>query len=103
MPLDPYGCDEIGLEAEMTVEDNWEDCHPLESIFGTTGSEIVEGTIKTATEETECVGIKAFSHLIPGEDRDLIATCATVCYWCCCETIKKVSPLIANATINLLD
>lgn len=37
-----------------------------------------------------------------GEDRNLIETCIGVSYLCGCETIKKVSPIIAEASTNLM-
>jgi hypothetical protein len=58
--------------------------------------------VTTATEDTECAGLKFFSDMTPGEDRGLIEACTGICYWCCCETIKKVSPIIAEASTNLM-
>jgi len=58
--------------------------------------------VHAAKEETQCVGLKIFDVLTPGEDRNLIETCTEICFWCCCETVKKVSPIIAEATNNLM-
>ena len=64
-------------------------------------SELIKETVSTAIEETQCAGLKFFKDITPGEDRSLIATCREISFWCCCETIKKVSPMIAEATTNL--
>ena len=45
--------------------------------------------VHAAKEETQCVGLKIFDVLTPGEDRNLIETCTEICFWCCCETVKK--------------
>ena len=63
---------------------------------------LIKETVNTATEETQCAGLKFFKDITPGEDRSLIATCTEISFWCCCETIKKVSPIIAGATSNLM-
>jgi len=98
---DIFGCGEITPEVERMVENNWEICDPLDEVFGTTTSELIKKTVNTATEETQCAGLKFFNDMTPGEDRGLIATCTGISYWCCCETIKKVSPIIAEAN-NIL-
>jgi hypothetical protein len=96
---DIFGCGEITPEVERMVENNWEICDPLDEVYGTTTS---KQTVTTATEETQCAGLKFFNDMTPGEDRGLIATCLGISYWCCCETIKEVSPIIAEATTNLM-
>lgn len=98
---DTFGCGEITKEVENMVKDNWEICDPLDEVYGPTASKLVKQTINTVTEETQCAGLKFFKDITPGEDRDLITTCTAVCYWCCCETVKKVSPIVAEATTNL--
>lgn len=103
LDLSNFGCNEITDSVERMVEENSEICKPLEEVYGITGSQIIKKTILTATEETQCAGIKVFNHITPGEDRNLIGLCSEICYWCCCETITKVSPVIAGATINLLN
>lgn len=102
LDLSAYGCNDITKPVERMVEANYEVCKPLEGIFGTTEAKIIKETLATAEEETQCVGLNLFKHITSGEDRNLIATCTTICYWCCCETIKKTSPIIAKATLNLL-
>ena len=99
---DRFGCREITPEVERMVEDNWEICSPLDGVYGMTTSELIKQTVNSAKEETECAGLKFFKFITPGEDRDLINTCTDISIWCCCETIKKVSPIIAEATINLM-
>ena len=84
------------------VEDAWGFCDPLDEVYGTTTSKLIKDTVKTATEETQCAGLKLFKDITPGDDRNLIETCTGVAYWCCCESIKKVSPIIAEATTNLM-
>lgn len=98
-----YGCGEITESVENMVKTYSEKCIPLQTIYGNTQSEIIKDTISSATQETQCAGLKFFSDMTPGEDRNLITSCITVCYWCCCETVKKVSPIIAEATANLLN
>ena len=96
-----FECSEITPEVESMVENSWEVCKPLDEVFGATASDIIKETVTTATEETQCVGLNFFREITPGENRELITTCTAVSYWCCCETIKKVSPILAEATINL--
>jgi len=84
------------------VENNWEICDPLDEVYGTTTSKLIKETVSTATEETQCAGLKFFNAMTPGKNRGLIATCTEISFWCCCETIKKVSPIIAEATTNLM-
>jgi len=99
---DIFGCGDITPEVENMVENSWEMCDPLGEVYGTTTSELIKGTVSSATEESQCAGLHFFKDITPGEDRSLITTCTAVCYWCCCETVKKVSPIIAEATINLI-
>jgi len=63
---------------------------------------LIKKTVSTATEETQCAGLNFFKEITPGEDRSLIATCTDICFWCCCESIKNISPIIAEATTNLI-
>lgn len=99
---DTFGCGEITPEIERFVENNWEICDPLDEVYGTTTSKLIKETVSTATEETQCAGLKLFNDMTTGEDRNLIGTCTVIAYWCCCETIKKVSPIIAGASTNLM-
>ena len=94
---DIFGCGEITPE----VENTWEICDPLGEVYGTTTSELIKKTVTITTEESQCAGLNFFKDITPGEDRNLITTCTAVSYWCCCETVKKVSPIIAEATSNL--
>nr|YP_003734587.1 hypothetical protein KrfoC_p077 [Kryptoperidinium foliaceum]ADI40372.1 hypothetical protein [Kryptoperidinium foliaceum] len=89
-------------EVEEMVDNTWEMCTPLEEIYGTDTTQIIKSTLQNAKEQTECIGLKLFGGLTPGEDRNLIAMCIEVSYWGCCETIKKVSAIIAEATANLI-
>lgn len=99
---DIFGCGEITPEVETMVENTWEICNPLDEVFDSTTSNLIKETVHTATEESQCAGLKFFKAIAPGEDRNLIQTCTEICFWCCCETIKKVSPIIAEATTNLM-
>jgi len=99
---DLFGCGEITREVESMVENTWEICDPLDEVYGTTTSKLIKETVMTAKEETQCAGLNFFKAITPGEDRSLIATCTEISFWCCCETIKKVSPIIAEATSNLM-
>jgi hypothetical protein len=98
---DIFGCGDITPEVESMVKNTWEICDPLGEVYGTTTSEIIKETVTSATEEAQCAGLNFFKDITQGEDRDLIATCTAVSYGCCCETVKKVSPIIAEATSNL--
>lgn len=84
------------------VEETWEICNPLDQVYGAPTSEVIKETVLTATEETQCAGLKFFNIIAPGEDRNLIEVCTEICFWCCCETIKKVSPILSDATSNLM-
>lgn len=97
-----FGCGEITPEIENIVENTYEICNPLDEVYGSITSDLIKETINTATEETQCAGLKVFKTITPGEDRNLIETCTNICFWCCCETVKKVSPIIAEATNNLM-
>ena len=97
-----YGCGEITPEVESIVSNNWRICDPLDEVYGNTASKLIKETVNTATEETQCAGLKFFKHITPGEDRDLISICTDISFWCCCETIKRVSSIIAEATTNLM-
>lgn len=99
---DTFGCGEITPDVESMVENNWQICNPLEEVYGATTSELIKETVNTAKEETQCAGLKFFKDMTPGEDRNLIETCTDVCFWCCCQTVKKVSPIISEATNNLM-
>ena len=97
-----FGCGEITTEVEGMVENTWEICNPLDEVYDTTTSKLIKQTVSTATEETQCAGLKFFKDVVPGEDRSLIEACTEISFWCCCETIKRVSPIIAEATNNLM-
>lgn len=99
----PYECNEINELAEDFVQHFSSDCKPLENVYGETASDLIKTTIRSANQEADCVGLKVFAEITPGEDRNLIHTCALVVHYCCCETVKKISPIIASATINLID
>jgi len=99
---DLFGCSEITPEVESMIENTWEICNPLDEVYGATTSKLIQETVSTTTEETQCTGLKFFKAITPSEDRNLIETCTEICFWCCCETVKKVSPIIAEATDNLL-
>lgn len=99
---DIFGCDEITPGVESMIENTWEICNPLDEVYGATTSKLIKETVNTATEETQCAGLKFFKAITPGEDRNLIETCTEISFWCCCETIKRVSPIIAEATSNLM-
>lgn len=97
------GCGEITPEVENMVEESWKLCDPLEDVYGPVASGIIKEGVITAKEETQCAGINVFTELLEGaEDQNLIATCTAVAYWCCCESIKKVSPIISEALMNLM-
>lgn len=99
---DRFGCPEITPEVENMVKDNWQICDPLNEVYGTTTCEIIKETVRNAKEETQCAGLNFFKDITPSEDPNLLETCTAVCFWCCCETVKKVSPIIAEATTNLI-
>ena len=99
---DAFGCGEITPEVENMVESNWEICHPIEKIYGEAASELIKETVTKATEESQCAELKFFRDITLGEDRDLITTCTEIRFWCCCQTVKKVSPILAEATTNLM-
>ena len=99
---DLYGCGEITPEVESLVEESWEICDPLDEVYGATTSQLIRETVVTATEETQCAGLKIFKAIIPSEDKNLLEICTEISYWCCCETLKRVSPVIAEATSNLM-
>jgi len=103
-----FGCGDVTSEIESMVNDNWRDCHRLEEIYGEGGSaNIVRHTILQAKEESQCTSLKFFGDLIPlaeddSTDLNRLALCGQICYYCCCEVIKKTSPVIAEATLNLI-
>lgn len=104
-PFDPgiYGCGEITKDVEEFVEDRVELCKPLKEIFGSTASESFKSAMENPKEESECAAIRVYNHILhPAQDQKLVHTCTEICYWCCCESLKKVSPIIAEATFNLL-
>ena len=99
---DIFGCGEIIPEVESMVENTWEICNPLNEVYGATTSKLIKETVNTATEKTQCAGLKFFKDITPGEDRNLIETCTEICFWCCCQTVTKVYKIIAEATNNLM-
>ena len=101
---DIYGCGEITPEVENFVENTWEICDPINEVYGEDTSDLIKKMVTKATEETQCTGLRVFNTLTEDEDRNrnLIETCTEICFWCCCETLKKVSPIISEATNNLM-
>ena len=99
---DIFGCGDITPEVESMVENTWEICNPVDEVYGATTSELIKTTVNTVREETQCAGLKFFNAITPGENRNLIETCTEICFWCCCNTVRKVSPIIAEATNNLM-
>ena len=99
---DIFGCGEITQEVESIVENTWEICNPLDEVYGATTSKLIKETVQTVTEETECARLQFFKAITPGEDRNLIKICTEICFWCCCETVKKVSPIISDVTYTLM-
>ena len=84
------------------VENTWEICNPLEEVYGTTASERIKQTLTTATEDTQCALLHFFKRMTPSEDRSLVELCIQITFWCYCESIKKISPIIAETTNNLM-
>ena len=78
-------------------------CDPLSDVYEQTTAELIKETVTTTTEESQCAGLNFFKEIIPGENQDLITTCTTVSYLCYCQIFKKISPIIAEATSNLLN
>lgn len=97
-----FGCGEITRDVEEFVENNWEECKPLDDVFGITTYTVIKTIIKTVKEETQRAGLKLMDSIAKGEYQTLIQTCTSISYWCCCEALKKVSPIIAKATNNLI-
>ena len=64
-----YGCDEITESVENMVESYSEICHPLEAVYGKSGSAIIKDTIVTATEESQCAGLKFFSAKLTNQQK----------------------------------
>jgi hypothetical protein len=77
---DVFECGQLTPEVENMVENSWEICNPLEQVYGPTTSELIKETVQTATEETQCVRLKFFKDLTPGEDRRLIETCTEISF-----------------------
>ena len=102
LDLDNFECDEITSEVEQMVENNWEACNPLEGVYGTTIYDLIKETVKTVNEKTQCAGLKFFNHITTSEDQNLIRTYTSVAYCCCCESLKKISPIIAEASTILM-
>ena len=98
---DLFGCGEITPEIEKMVENTWEIYDPLTEVYDITTLALIKETVTSSTEETQCAGLHFFKDMAPGEDRDLITTCTVLAHWCCCKTVKKVSPIIAEETSNL--
>lgn len=80
LDLSPHACGEITESVEDIVEAYSENCIPLETISGNINSGIIKELISNPKEEIQCVGIKLFGELIPGEDRSLISNYALVCH-----------------------
>ena len=99
-----YGCKEITPAIEKMVEDNWQDCDPLEGVYGSTVATQIKDIVKKAKESNDdanCAGINFYNDVCNTKDSSLFHTCTAVSYWCCCNVINKVSPIIADATIGL--
>ena len=74
----------------------------LNAVYGDTTFQIIKEIIITATEKTQCTGLKFFRN-VTGKERNLIESWTSICYWCCFEVVKRISPIIAEATINLIN
>ena len=112
----PFKCKPITEEVEKFVEDNVDSCIPLEDQIGNYGG-VIKNMIKTAKTDDDCITISAFGQVVKNA-QEIFAeetnrqcpiyllvttdTCLSVCYWCCCNVLEQVSPVIAKATINLL-
>ena len=91
-------------DLEQLSASAWEICDPINEVYGEDTSDLIKKMVTKATEETQCTGLRVFNTLTEDEDRNrnLIETCTEICFWCCCETLKKVSPIISEATNNLM-
>jgi hypothetical protein len=104
---DDFRCGEITPDVEDFVVRTVDSCRPLESVFGKQGAKFARLSITEPKDEDSCVTMKVIGHLLKDSkiptDNNLIDICSTLTYWCCCETVKKVSPVIAKATLNLIE
>ena len=94
------GCPDVTPEREAFVSDHWESCDPIEKVFGPSTS-LVKQSVTKPIDDDSCLGVNIIGELTPAEDRDLLRVCTAIAYSCCCETLKKTSPIIAEATTNL--
>jgi hypothetical protein len=111
----PFKCKPITPEVERFVDENVDLCIPLEDKLGNYAGAF-KNMIQTAKTDEDCIGLNVFGQALKSAKEMMIEennqcplyseaageTCMAICYWCCCETVKKVSPVIAKATINLL-
>lgn len=99
-------CNKPNELIEEYVEENVDNCKPLERVFGSSIGKIMKDQIrKPVKEESECNSLSLLSRLMltdDQEERNLLEMCGYICYQCCCETVNHLSPIIADATINLL-
>lgn len=96
-----FGCGPITSEIEEMVDNTWELCDPIDHVYGPM-TKVVKETVLNAKEESQCAGLHFIGDIASSEDRNLVKTCTVIAYWCCCETIKRVSPILAEATTNLM-
>ena len=98
--LDSFSCAAITPEVENFVYHSVEDFRPLEVLYKG-GAKLIKETICSADEKTECNSIHIVRHLTKTEDHHSLDPWTAVCYWYCCNGVKKVSSVIAGATLNL--
>ena len=98
-----YGCDQITDQVERLVDQTWHMCKPLDEVYGTNTANYIKNTVTSPINEEECFSLFFFEAMFAGkgEKSKLTGLCTEVAYWCCCETIKKVSPILRSATVNL--
>ncbi len=100
-------CPDVSPATEELVKQNWQICDPLEDIFGEKLSSTVKETVTSPNNEAECDSLKLIGFFAsPDEngqekDTEVLAFCSTLASLCCCETLKRASPIIAQATANL--
>lgn len=73
-------CHPITESAEEFVEENIDDCVPLESVFHPLSADLMKNELQNIREPSQCRSFRILADLTPGEDRDMMTTCATVCY-----------------------
>lgn len=97
---DMYDCGDT--LTDQLVEENWEMCHPLKEVYGKAGADMIKQTLTSATEESQCAGLKLFGHITPNEDRHLLTMCTSIVYTVCCGLLNGASEVVREATTNLL-